>query len=101
MSVFREFFVKTTTRSSGWGKIRKNHVKKHCSCAVCGKTKKLEVHHIKDFSEHKELELDPNNLITLCSRCHLLFGHLGYWRSINPTIVEDSKWFIEKIRNRR
>jgi len=90
-------------RSNQWRKVRKAFIKKHKICAVCGGTKKLQVHHIKDFSTHPELELDENNLIVLCvkKRCHLLFGHLNDWKSINPDVVKDAEIWSEKIRNRR
>jgi len=102
MISFREHVVKRFTRSSGWRKIRNAHIKKHPQCACCGSKNAPEVHHIQDFSTAPELELDPNNLITLCGkRCHLLFGHLGYWKSINPEIINDSKWIRNKIENRR
>lgn len=103
MFSIREFY-KTLTRSSGWSLVRKIHILKNPTCAVCGKNKKLQVHHIQDFSETPELELDPDNLITLCmgsTKCHFTFGHLGYWKSINPDIVKDSEWFLEKFKNRR
>ena len=104
MSFFRECIFKALSRASGWSTIRRIHLEKNSECAVCGRKTNLEVHHIKDYSEHPELELDFNNLITLCSgstKCHFLFGHLGYWKSINPTVVEDAKYFNYKIKNRR
>lgn len=93
-------------RSSKWNKIRKEHLKKHPTCSVCGGKKSLEVHHIKPFNSHPELELDPNNLITLCeskkngANCHLLFGHLGNYKTINPNSVQDSKIWFGKISQR-
>jgi len=104
MSFVREHIVKRFTRSSGWRKVRKAYVKKFPFCASCGSTRKLEVHHIKDFSTNPELELEPNNLITLCragTQCHLTFGHLGNWKSINPSVEEDSVWYLEKVKQRR
>lgn len=110
MSVFREHIQKGVIdvvrkkRSPKWRKVRKAHVTKFNCCAACGRTNGLEVHHIKDFSTDPSLELAPHNLITLCdkgTKCHLSFGHLGDWKSINPDAVEDSKWFREKVENRR
>ena len=93
-------------RSSQWAKVRKEHLNKQPKCCACGGDKTLEVHHIKPFNQHPELELDPNNLITLCEsknngvNCHLLFGHLGNYKTINPNSVEDSKIWFEKISER-
>ena len=101
MSFFRELIFKTLTRSSGWSKVRKEHIKNNPSCTVCGRDNKLEVHHIKDFSENPELELDFRNLMTLCRNCHFSFGHLFNWKSINPEVVHDSRWFLEKVKTRR
>lgn len=104
MSIYREHIYKTLVRSSKWGSVRREHIKRQPFCQVCGRTKMLEVHHIRDYSENPELELDPENLITLCggsTKCHFMFGHLGYWKSINPDVVKDSEVFFEKIKNRR
>jgi len=95
----REHVVKRLTRSSGWSKVRKAHIKKNPLCYVCGSKKKLQVHHIKDFSTHPELELDPENLVTLCvgsMRCHFVWGHLGNWKWINKDISKDAFWFMKK-----
>ena len=91
-------------RSRHWPRVRKEHIRIEPKCAACGSKKKLQVHHIEDFSTKPDLELDQNNLITLCmsgSKCHITFGHLCYWKSINEEVVSDSLWFIEKVENRR
>jgi predicted HNH restriction endonuclease len=93
----------THKRSSQWPKIRKNFLLKNSKCAVCNGTKKLEVHHIKPFHQAPELELDENNLITLCEdwsyglNCHLLVGHLGNYRNINPSVQTDAKTWQAKL----
>lgn len=108
MSFIREFIEKPIIdrikkkRSKYWRKVRKNFLKENPTCACCGRKKGLEIHHIKDFSTNPKLELDPNNLITLCGKtCHILFGHLRNWKSINPNIKLDAKRFLKKIQNRR
>lgn len=94
-------------RSSKWPTTRKQHLQKQPKCAACGGDKCLEVHHIKPFNEHPELELDLNNLITLCEsksngvNCHLLFGHLGNFKSINPNVIQDVAIWIKKITERQ
>ena len=102
MNLIREYVVKPLTRSSGWWKVRKEHLKKYPSCFICGKKKNIHVHHIKDFSTYPELELDPDNLMSLCGKmCHRLFGHLLNWKSINEHIREDAELMHERIKNRR
>ena len=66
-------------RSSLWPTVRKAHIEVEPYCALCGCQHDLEVHHIKPFHLHPELELAETNLITLCRHCHLEAGHLGNW----------------------
>jgi 5-methylcytosine-specific restriction endonuclease McrA len=85
-------------RSSHWGSVAKEHLRHEPACVVCGyKGRKRQVHHIKPFHLHPDLELDPHNLITLCSargkEHHLLLGHLGAWDSYNEHIRTDAKHF--------
>ena len=91
-------------RSSKWPATRKAHLKKFPFCAVCGGEKKVEVHHIVPFHENPSLELDPNNLVTLCEGIksfnhHLHYGHFGDYKKINPNVVEDAKIWREKLKN--
>ncbi len=93
-------------RSSQWPKVRAEFLKTHPRCAVCGSTKKLEVHHIIPVHIDASKELDPNNLITLCEskkygvNCHLWFGHLGSYRRYNPFVARDAnEWNIKLRRN--
>lgn len=97
---------KGAKRSSKWPKVRKEHLKKNPTCAVCGGKKKLEVHHVKCFHLHPDLELDPSNFITLCENkkdginCHLLVGHLGSYKSFNENAPTDAKFWYDKIHAR-
>jgi hypothetical protein len=89
-------------RSSQWPKVRKEFLKQNPTCAVCGGNKKLEVHHLHPFYLHPELELDPDNLITLCEgkkglTCHLIFGHLGNYKGINPDCKTDALIWKTKL----
>ncbi len=93
MTIFREHVVKRFTRSSKWPKLRKAHIKLFPKCAVCGKKKKLEVHHNMSFYLFPHLELNPNNLTTLCRRHHFHIGHLEYWKSYNPQIENTVLYF--------
>jgi hypothetical protein len=90
-------------RSSKWPSVRKAHLKKFPTCAVCGGTKKLEVHHIVSFFEDPSKELDPTNLITLCEarktlNCHIVFGHYMNYKNINPNVIEDARIWNEKLK---
>ena len=93
-------------RSNKWAKVRKDFLSKNKTCAVCGGKAKLEVHHIRPFHLHPELELDENNLIVLCENkkdgvnCHLLFGHLGSFKSFNVGVRDDAKEWNTKINSR-
>jgi len=94
-------------RSNKWPAVRKKFLAENPACAVCGATNgKREVHHIHPFHLHPELELDPTNFITLCENkkdgvnCHLLFGHFGNFKSVNVNVVEDSKIWNKKIKER-
>lgn len=91
-------------RSSKWPTVRKNHLKKFPCCAVCGGIKKVEVHHIIPFNQDPSLELEPTNLISLCEAksfglvCHLLVGHCGNYKKINPNVSEDAKIWNHKLK---
>ena len=93
---------KGARRSKHWRKVRKAYIKAYPFCAVCGTTKKLEVHHIYPFHLFPELELKEDNLITLCDgggkagmkSCHLFFGHYGTWFDANLRVREDSEVWI-------
>jgi hypothetical protein len=39
-------------------------------CQCCGSKKKLEAHHIENFSSNPEKRFELNNGITMCSECH-------------------------------
>lgn len=94
---------KGNTRSPLWPRVRAEHLKKFPSCMVCGKTKKLQVHHKMPFHKDPSMELNPLNLVTLCehgSNCHLVFGHAGNFRGMNPDIDQDIvAWKTKFIRS--
>lgn len=86
--------VNPSARSHEWPKVEKLHLSKFPACAACGSIKKPQVHHMKPFHLHPELELDPTNLITLCmdNDCHLLVGHGDNFRAYNPNVQEDAAY---------
>ena len=92
------------SRSPQWSSVRNKFLKDNPVCAVCGTkgsfTNGLEVHHLQDFSHHPELELELRNLIVLCRRDHLIFGHLSSWKSINKNCLEDCEIWNQRIKDR-
>jgi len=91
-SFFREK-SKDKTRSPHWKKKREEFLKTHSSCAACGSKTLLQVHHKKPFHLDASLELDDDNLITLCaglSECHLMIGHGDCWTTYNPDVELDA-----------
>lgn len=88
-------------RSPEWSRVEKAHLLREPACVACGyRGKGLQVHHIKPFHLHPALELDPNNLITLCEikerDHHLLLGHLDNWESYNVHVKEDVRRFYNQ-----
>jgi 5-methylcytosine-specific restriction endonuclease McrA len=88
-------------RSPRWDDVRDAHIKKHPTCAACGSTTHLQVHHIKPFHLFRELELEPSNLLTLCeqsdTKCHFRIGHNGSWRKYNEHVIQEA---AEALANR-
>lgn len=83
-------------RSPQWPKVRAAWLKEHGECAACGQTDHLNVHHVVPFAVDASKELDPTNLITLCTdgpghmNCHLVIGHAGNYRCRNEKVREDA-----------
>lgn len=94
-------FLTNFYRSPKWSSVRKEHIKNQPICQACGRKKDVEVHHIEPFHVNPSRELDPTNLITLCSKtCHLTFGHLMDYKSWNKDVVSDSANYRQKIQQR-
>lgn len=88
-------------RSSGWRTVRRNHLKAYPNCIVCGSTMNVVPHHVVPFHVDPLMELDPENLVTLCEspsfNCHLFFGHLKRWDRHNPDILKDAEEWRRKL----
>lgn len=101
----REVESLSIPRSSKWRKIRNFHLNSNPFCAICGSTDNLSVHHIKSFSENPELELAPDNLITLCENknlnCHFVFGHHMRWTNLNDDLLENIGKIILFVKGRK
>ena len=94
-------------RSRKWREVRREHLDKNPICVVCHSKKKRVVHHLVPVSVAPELELEKDNLITLCTskkygiNCHLLVGHLGNYKSANPDCASDSwDWYRKIMRGK-
>lgn len=86
-------------RSSRWSSVRAAFLAKNGSCAACGQTDHLQVHHIIPFNVDPTKELDESNLITLCEDeydCHRIIGHTGNFRKVNPNVREDANLELAK-----
>lgn len=87
-------------RSGAWAKVRREHLAEHPSCAACGRTGDIEVHHVRSYHQFPELELEKSNLISLCAEpCHLVHGHLMSWRRINESVREDCAAYLAKLNS--
>lgn len=79
-------------RSGKWPAVRRLHLLANPSCAACGATTDLEVHHLTPVHEairlgRPELELSRTNLLTLCGgtrNCHWSVGHAFDWTAWRP-----------------
>ena len=84
-------------RSSKSPEVEKAFRAKNPKCVACGEIEQLNVHHMFPFHYvvlcgRPDLELDPHNLLTLCTRedleHHLLLGPLDDYESYNPEVEE-------------
>ena len=99
---------KGAKRSKEWRRVRKEHIRRNPTCAVCGTNKKLEVHHKYPYHLFPDLELEPSNLVTLCDgggrsgmkSCHFFFGHLGNWKKFNSNIDEDGTIWRRRLNGK-
>lgn len=81
---FTFWLVCTLKRSPRWYSLRRRVLRGANGCEACATMTGLQVHHVKPVYTHPELELDPQNLMVLCERCHLHIGHGGCWTRVNP-----------------
>lgn len=87
-------------RSPKWRALQKSFLIKNNECAACGSKKQLQVHHILPFDDYPELELQENNLITLCMSekdCHLLIAHGGNFRRYCPNV----KKYVDQLKKKQ
>lgn len=94
--------LKLRENSARWQRLRKAHLKKEPCCAVCGRARDVEVHHVVPVSFDPDREFDAHNLITLCATpCHAMFGHFFCYHCYNKNVrimaAEFRKAMKEKI----
>lgn len=85
-------------RSGDWVQVRTDYVRKHPRCEACGTMANLNVHHVIPFHQRPDLELDEDNLITLCREHHFRIGHdpdgkgprKPSWLLSNPNVRSDA-----------
>lgn len=81
--------VRAKLRASGvYSKIlsRDNYLCKLCGSKNCVENP-LQVHHIIPVSRQMSLALNENNLVTLCTKCHISIAHLGSPKQLNEDLV--------------
>ena len=85
-----------TMEIRNWRKVRKAFIAEYNSCAICGSTENLSVHHLLDVSRYPQYQFEWNNLITLCNgsnkikglKCHVMIAHLYNWQTNNYDLLE-------------
>lgn len=94
----------TADRSPHWPTLEREIIAAHPFCAASGVETHLQVHHIKPFHLHPELELEPKNLIVLTANpsgnFHFWLGHLGDWHSFNAHVVDQAAEFLKQVKRR-
>lgn len=92
-------------RSGKWEALKDEYLREHPACIVCGNATRsqLTAHHRIPFHVEPSLELDKNNLLTMCRddygyRCHLIFGHCGSYVLWNSKVDAMAKaWQDERL----
>ena len=89
-------------RAGEWRRIRAEHLAKEPACVACGRTDRVTVHHIIPVSISPILELDPQNLITLCDQpCHFVFGHFMNYHCYNNEVRKMAKEYYKAFHKRK
>ena len=75
------YVTKNARRSWAVRKAMSLYRAKNPECAWCGRSKKLEVHHIEPVSVSPDKAGDESNFMMLCRKpaCHQMIGHNGDW----------------------
>ncbi len=104
MSILLNSFIreqyKLLARSNGWYYLRNEFIKENYFCSACDAVKGIQVHHIKPVHLFPDLELDWDNLISLCGDCHFVIGHSRNWRKYNINVIEVCALLKEGIKGK-
>jgi hypothetical protein len=92
------FKVFESERSGKWRTVRDKYIKENPLCYACGSKNELQCHHIVPFSIDKSLELNIKNLVTLCTNCHFVFGHLHNYKNFNPEVIRDCQEHYKRVK---
>ena len=58
-------------------------------CVLCNTTSELHVHHILRKSKYPQYLVEPFNLVTLCTSCHLYTAHAGNTNKLDLDVASD------------
>lgn len=70
-----------------------------CQCCLC-RGDKLNLHHILNYSNNKDLRYDDSNAITLCERCHSI-RYKGSFHNVFGTSNNTMEQLVEYINDKR
>jgi hypothetical protein len=69
-------------------------------CLLCGSNKRLRAHHMEPWCRSPELRFSLDNLVVLCSACHMRYHHKYHARKADA--LNFVSWFLnEKQENRQ
>jgi hypothetical protein len=80
--------VRILRQDANWRRTRRVFFWLQPCCQMCARQDKLHVHHIYPWHMFPDLRYELDNLITLCSACHLRFGHNNNWKDYNSNLLE-------------
>ena len=91
------------SRSPQWPALEKAWIADHPTCAACGTSNNLNVHHVVPVHVDPSKELDKGNLITLCAgnKCHFGRGHGYDWSAWITSVREDAAVQLARVAARR
>ena len=91
-------------RSYEWKEIRVKALNRdNNECCLCGSHERLNVHHIGYRKFFKQHQLEMNNLVTVCTKCHWKIhksiGNFLLMKYLMENRPEQWKWVVENIIN--